>query len=76
MFAHESNPVYTVYIQGAEIWQKNESLSKNKCSKIVQHSVANRILSYNLSDVSNDVRTSKNKCERVESRADINTKFL
>lgn len=44
--------VYTVYIQRAEIGQKNESLSKNKCSKIVQHSVANRILSYNLTDVS------------------------
>lgn len=59
MFAREPNPVYTVYIQGAEIWQKNESLSKNKCSKIAQHSIANRILSYNLFDVSNDVRTSK-----------------
>lgn len=47
-------PVYTVYIQSPEIWQKNESLSKNKCSKIVQHSVANRILSYNVTDVSND----------------------
>ena len=29
MFAHESNPVYTVYIQGAEIWQKT-----NRCQKI------------------------------------------
>ena len=30
MFAFETIPVYTVYIQGAEIWQKTESLSKNK----------------------------------------------
>ena len=60
MFARESNPVYTVYIQSAEIWQKNESLSKNKCSKIVQHSVANRILSYNLFDVSKTKGNQKN----------------
>ncbi len=54
MSVYDFAPVYTVYIQSPEIWQKNESLSKNKCSKIVQHSVANRILSYNVTDVSND----------------------
>ena len=44
----DSFPVYTVYIQTAQIGQKNESLSKNKCLKINQHLVANRNKFYTL----------------------------
>lgn len=41
MFVCESNHVYTVYIQTADFWQKSESLSKNKCSKIGCKLIAN-----------------------------------
>lgn len=42
MFGYDFIHVYTVYIQSAEIWQKSESVSKNKSKKIDQHLVANR----------------------------------
>jgi hypothetical protein len=48
MFACEKNFVYTVYIQTAEIWQKSESVSKNKFQKFNEYLVVNGNESYKL----------------------------
>ena len=50
-FDYDSFLVYTVYIQTAQIGQKNESLSKNKCSIFYQDLFANEKLSYKLFSV-------------------------
>ena len=52
MFARDSFDVYTVYIQGAENGQKNESLSKNKSCFFDEDLLVNRNISYKLSYVS------------------------
>ena len=49
---HDSFNVYTVYIQGAENGQKNESLSKNKSCFFDEDLLVNRNISYKLSYVS------------------------
>ena len=43
--------VYTLSIQSAQNWQKNESLSKNKCLIFYQDSFANEKLFYKLFSV-------------------------
>ena len=55
MFVIDSECVYTVYIQGAENREKNESLSKNKCFEFDQELIANTKLSFNLFDVSKTI---------------------
>jgi hypothetical protein len=67
MYVCEKILVYTLYIQSAENRQKNESLSKNKCSNFVQEFVANDNLSFNLTDVS---KTIDNKSITKQKRGD------
>ena len=71
MCAREKNLVYTLYIQSAENKEKNESLSKNKTSNLVQELIANLDLSFNLCDVSKTIDDTSitKKARGVKSRA-------
>lgn len=64
-FARKKKIVYTVYIQSAEIWQKSESVSKNKFEKNGEYLVVNGNESYKLFHVVRTIRKGRFKYRKL-----------